>query len=65
MCSLNGKKENVTSTINNPQAGAKKYCLRLARFGKTSSLEKSLIASLNGWARPIRLTLFGPLRNCL
>jgi len=33
--------------------------------GNTSSLEKSLMASLNGCAIPIVLTLLGPLRNWL
>jgi len=34
----------------------------LEYIGKTSSFEKSLIASLNGWANPTTLTLLGPFR---
>ena len=63
--SLKGNTEKVINTINSPQNGARKYWPILASLGKTSSLEKSLIASLNGWAIPIILTLFGPFRNWL
>jgi len=64
-CSLKGNKENVTNTINNPHAGAKKYWYMFDILGKTNSFENNLIASLNGWAKPIILTLLGPLRNWL
>ena len=42
--------------------GAMKYWNILDKLGKTSSFEKSLIASLNGCINPIILTLLGPLR---
>jgi hypothetical protein len=32
--------------------------------GTKSSLENSLIASLNGWGTPPQPTLLGPFRNC-
>lgn len=37
-------------------------CL-LIRVGLVCSLTKSLIASANGWGRPINETLFGPFRS--
>jgi len=46
--SFKGKTEKVIKTINRPQKGARKYWPILASLGKTSSFEKSLIASLNG-----------------
>jgi len=58
-----GKIEKVTSTIVNAVAGAAKYCLALEKVGLINSLEKSLIASLKGWANPISLTLLGPFRS--
>ena len=60
--SLNGKRRYVIKTIKIPKRGDKKYWIILEWAGKTNSFEKSLIASLNGWASPMTLTLFGPLR---
>ena len=60
--SLKGKIEKIINTITSATKGAKKYWIILAFWGKTNSLEKSLIASLNGCINPIILTLFGPLR---
>ena len=42
--------------------GDKKNWILLDNIGNTISFEKSLIASLNGWNKPIKLTLLGPLR---
>jgi len=60
--SLNGNKKNLINTIINPNIGEIKYWKIFDKFGKTNSLEKSLIASLNGCINPIILTLLGPLR---
>ena len=63
--SLSGIEIKVISTITKAHNGDTKYWLKLDVDGITISLEKSLIASLKGWANPQILTLLGPFRNCL
>jgi hypothetical protein len=60
-----GTEIKVISTITSAYNGDIRYWLRLDVEGNTISLDKSLIASLKGWAKPLILTLLGPLRNCL
>lgn len=60
--SKKGNKKKLIKTIINPNIGEIKYWNIFDRFGNTNSLEKSLIASLKGCIRPIKLTLLGPLR---
>jgi len=60
--SKKGYIEKISKTISNPINGLIKYFRIFELKGKTNSFEKSLIASLNGWAIPIVLTLFGPFR---
>ena len=60
--SKKGKEKKIIETIIKPNIGERKNWNLFDWFGITSSLEKSLIASLNGCINPIILTLFGPLR---
>jgi len=60
--SKNGKEKKIIKTIIKPSIGDRKNWNLLDWFGIINSLEKSLIASLNGCISPTILTLFGPLR---
>ena len=60
--SKKGKEKKITSTIINANIGERKNWILFDILGITTSFEKSLIASLKGWSKPIILTLLGPLR---
>lgn len=53
---------NIRDRIS-PRIGANMYGDIFAGVGFLCSLVNSLMASANGWGRPINITLFGPFRN--
>ena len=58
-----GNKVHSIKARIRPKIGAKMYGEMFAGVGFVCSFANNLIASANGWGRPISMTLFGPLRS--
>lgn len=61
----NGKSLHRIKLKNRLPIGARKKVVILLLLKRITSLVNSFIASAKGWRNPIKLTLFGPLRNWL